>query len=248
MQFLALFLQFLLESPVDLPCLLPDLSQILFDRRVFFDFFPNEHERKAYQQQPAGDPDGLSCQPRCAHASNTGTHREQQNDAKITHHPVLNFRFMGLAPDAECFHTAAQVTNAHGAGKCIAVHLAERLHLHCAGEGNDGVCQQVLLLWQKANNEQQKHFAQHHQLPPVKPLHVAKALPHLFCHQYAQRKSTQRNQIVQHPIPLTIHDVGTQQHDVAGLCICKHLTAEQIRIGILQPARKRKEHRRQEGL
>ena len=196
MQFLALFLQFLLESPVDLPCLLPDLSQILFDRRVFFDFFPDEHERKAYQQQPAGDPDGLSCQPRCAHASNTGTHREQQNDAKITHHPVLNFRFMGLAPDAECFHTAAQVTNAHGAGKCIAVHLAERLHLHCAGEGNDGVCQQVLLLWQKANNEQQKHFAQHHQLPPVKPLHVAKALPHLFCHQYAQRKSTQRNQIV----------------------------------------------------
>ena len=54
MQFLALFLQFLLESPVDLPCLLPDLSQILFDRRVFFDFFPDEHERKAYQQQPAG--------------------------------------------------------------------------------------------------------------------------------------------------------------------------------------------------
>ena len=53
---------------------------------------------------------------------------------------------------------------------------------------------------------------------------------------------------MQHPIPLTIHDVGTQQHDVAGLCICKHLTAEQIRIGILQPARKRKEHRRQEGL
>ena len=31
MQFLALFLQFLLESPVDFPCLLPDLSQILFD-------------------------------------------------------------------------------------------------------------------------------------------------------------------------------------------------------------------------
>ena len=119
---------------------------------------------------------------------------------------------------------------------------------HRTGEGNDGVCQQVLLLWQKAHNEQQKHFAQNHQLPPVKPLHVAKVLPHLFCHQYAQRKSTQRNQIVQHPIPLTIHDVGTQQHDVAGLCICKHLTAEQIRIGILQPARKRKEHRRQEGL
>ena len=71
---------------------------------------------------------------------------------------------------------------------------------------------------------------------------------HVVDDMYAQRKSTQRNQIVQHPIPLTIHDVGTQQHDVAGLCICKHLTAEQIRIGILQPARKRKEHRRQEGL
>lgn len=85
---------------------------------------------------------------------------------------------MGLAPDAKGLHAAAQVADAHGTGKGVAVHLAESLYLHGAGEGNNGVGQQVLRLRQKAHREQQQHLAQHHQLPPVQPLHRLKVLPH----------------------------------------------------------------------
>jgi hypothetical protein len=53
---------------------------------------------------------------------------------------------------------------------------------------------------------------------------------------------------VQHLIPPAIHDIGAQQHDIAGLCIGKHLAPEQIGVGILQAAGQRKEHRRKKGL
>ena len=155
---------------------------------------------------------------------------------------------MGLAPDAKGLHAAAQVADAHGTGKGVAVHLAESLHLHGAGKRNDGVCQQVLRLRQKAHRKQQQHLAQHHQLPPVQPLHCLKVLPHFFCDQHPQRKSAQGHQIVQHLIPPAIHDVGAQQHDIAGLGIGKHLAPEQIGIGVLQAAGQRKEHCRKKGL
>ena len=155
---------------------------------------------------------------------------------------------MGLAPDAESLHAAAQVADAHGTGKGVAVHLAEGLHLHGAGEGNNGVGQQILRLRQKAHRKQQQHLAQHHQLPPVQPLHCLKALPHFFRSQHPQRKGAQRHQIVQHLVPLTIHDIGAQQHDIAGLGIGKHLAPEQIGVGVLQAAGQRKEHRRKKRL
>ena len=140
---------------------------------------------------------------------------------------------MGVAPDAKGLHAAAQVTDTHGTGKGVAVHLAESLHLHGAGKRNDGVGQQVLRLRQKAHREQQQHLAQHHQLPPVQPLQCLKVLPQFFRSQHPQRKGTQRHQIVQHLVPLAIHDIGAQQHDIAGLGIGKHLAPEQIGVGIL---------------
>ena len=155
---------------------------------------------------------------------------------------------MGVAPDAKGLHAAAQVADAHGTGKGVAVHLAESLHLHGAGKRNDGVGQQVQRLGQKAHRKQQQHLAQHHQLPPVQPLHRLKVLPHFFRSQHPQRKGAQRHQIVQYLIPPAIHDIGAQQHDIAGLGIGKHLAPEQIGVGILQAAGQRKEHRRKKGL
>ena len=86
------------------------------------------------------------------------------------------------------------------------------------------------------SKEQQQHLAQHHQLPPVEPLHVPEVLLHLFGGQYAQRKGAQGHQIMQHPLPVPVHQVGTEQHDVAGLRVGKYLAAEQVGVGVLQAA------------
>ena len=221
---------------VDLPGLLPDLGKVFFDHRVLFQILTNEHQRKTDQQQPAGDPDGSAAEPDAALAANAGAQSKQQNDAKIAQHPVFGLGVAGAAPDTQGLHAAAQVADAHGAGKGVAVHLAERLHLHGAGKGDDGVGQQVLLLRQKAHKEQQQHLAQHHQLPPVEPLHVPEVLLHLFGGQHAQRKGAQGHQIMQHPLPVSVHQVGTEQHDVAGLRVGKYLAAEQVGVGVLQAA------------
>ena len=53
---------------------------------------------------------------------------------------------------------------------------------------------------------------------------------------------------MEHPVPLTVHQVGTQQHDVAGLGVGKNLTPEQVGIGILQSAGQGQEHSREKGL
>ena len=117
---------------------------------------------------------------------------------------------MGLAPDAECFHTAAQVTNAHGAGKCIAVHLAEGLYLHGAGEGDEGVGQQIQLLRQKAHDEEHQDLEQHHQLTPVEPLHPLELEADELSHKNA---------------PLARKQLDGHQHDVAGLGVGEDLAA-----------------------
>ena len=231
-----LFLQLLFQGMVDLPRFLPDLGQVFFDDRVLFQIFPDEHQRKADQQKAAADPDGPAAQQRSAPAADAGPDGKQQDDAKVPQHPVPGLRFVGLAPDAQRLHAAAQVTDAHGAGKGVAVHLAESLHLHGAGKRDDGVGQQVLLLRQKAHEEQQQPFAQHHQLPPVERAHLPEALPHFFSGEHPQRKGAQRHQIMQHPLPVAIHQVGAEQHDIAGLCVGKHFAPEQVGIGVLQAA------------
>lgn len=83
------FLQFPLQGAVDLPRLLPDGGQILFDDRVLLQFLPDEHQRKADQQKAAGDPDGSAAQLRRAFTAQPSPQREQQDDAEVTHHPIL---------------------------------------------------------------------------------------------------------------------------------------------------------------
>ena len=65
---------------------------------------------------------------------------------------------LGSAARHEGFHAAAEVADAHGAGKGIAVHLTECLNLHGAGKGNQGVCQHVQGLRQQSHRQQQQNF------------------------------------------------------------------------------------------
>ena len=145
-------------------------------------------------------------------------------------------------PAAQRIHAAAQVADAHGAGKGVAVHLAEGLHLHRAGKRDQRVGHQIPLLREEADHEQHHDLAQHHQLPPVEPLHLLEFLAQQFRREHAQRKEAQRHQIVQHRTPVALDQLHAAQHDVAGLCIGKHLAAIQIGINVLQAAGDRQEH------
>ena len=54
----------------------------------------------------------------------------------------------------------------------MAAHLVEGLHLHSANEGYQRVGQWLQRLRQKAYDQQQHHFAQQNDLPPVELLGV----------------------------------------------------------------------------
>ena len=82
----------------------------------------------------------------------------------------------------------------------------------------------------------------------MEPLQILQLLVHQLCREHAQRKEAQGHKIMQHTPPLPGKGMDSHQHDVAGLGVGKHLAAPDVGVGILQPARKRKEHRRQEGL
>ena len=128
-------------------------------------------------------------------------------------------------PCAEGVHAAAQIADAHGAGEGIAVHLAEGLYLHGAGEGNEGVGQQIQLLRQKAHDEEQQDLEQHHQLTPVEPLHPLELEADELGHKNAQRKGAQRHQVAQCLAPLARKQLDGHQHDVAGLGVGEDLAA-----------------------
>ena len=172
----------------------------------------------------------------CTDAANARAQRKEQDDAEIAQHPIFRVRFVRFAPNAERLDTAAQVANAHRAGKRIAVHLAERLHLHRAGERHDGVRQQIAAFGQEADNQQQEHFSQHDQLPPVQALHGAEALAHSLRHQHTEGKRAQRDEVVQYHPPLPVHNMRAEQDDVARLRVGEHFAAKQVGIRILQAA------------
>ena len=54
---------------------------------------------------------------------------------------------------------------------------------------------------------------------------VLEFLAQQFRREHAQRKEAQRHQIVQHRTPVALDQLHAAQHDVAGLCIGKHLAA-----------------------
>ena len=133
--------------------LLLDLRQILFDK----------HKAQAHQQQRAGKPDRPLAEDADALCADARTQRKDKDNGKVVQGLPQSAFIVAVSECDQRVHAAAQVADAHGTGKRVAMHLAERLHLHGAGKGDDGVGQQVLFLRQKAHKEQQQNLAQHHQ-------------------------------------------------------------------------------------
>ena len=77
-------------------------------------------------------------------------------------------------------------------------------------------------------------------------VHLPEALPHFFgAVSAAQRHAVPDN--AKSALPVAIHQVGAEQHDIAGLGVGKHFAPEQIGIGVLQAAGQRKEHGGEKG-
>ena len=209
----------------------------LFQLLQLLDVLLEEHEAEAHAQQQAGQPDGPACHGEQGHAADACAQREQEDDGKVVHRLAEGLGVAAHQPRTERVHAAAQVADAHGAGEGVAVHLAEGLHLHRAGEGDDGIGQQVQLLRQKAHDEEQQDLEQHHQLTPVEPLHLLQLEADELGSEDAQRKGAQGDQIPQGFAPLARKGMDRHQHDVAGLGVGKDLAAEEISINVLQTAR-----------
>ena len=91
-------------------------------------------------------------------ASQTGTQTKQKDDTEVVHCFIDGLRVVSQAIGAKRLHTASQVSDAHGAGKSVAVDFAEGLYLHGAGEGNHGIRQKIPLARQEAYQQQEKDF------------------------------------------------------------------------------------------
>ena len=154
----------------------------------------------------------------------------------------------GMPERDQRVHAAAQIADAHGAGKGVAVHLAERLHLHGAGEGYQRIGGHIPFGREKAHRKQHGNLGQQYQLPPVHALGLPPAQADALRRRYAQRKGKHWHKIVAEPRQIALKQALAHQHDVAGLRIGKYLAAPDVGIGVLQPARCRQKHNRAERL
>ena len=130
----------------------------------------------------------------------------------------------------------------------MAVHLAEGLHLHGAGEGDEGVGQQVEFLREKAHCKQQQNFRKNDDLPPMECLGVLQLDAGELGHQNAAGKGEKGDKIAQRRGPLAAEQAVAQQHDVARLGVGVHFAAEKVGISVLQAAGKGQKHGDEEGL
>ena len=117
------------------------------------DVFLEEHQAEAHGQQQAGEPDRLCAAEPQRHAAQACAQREQEDDGEIVEGFAPGGAVARHEPAAQRIHAAAQVADAHGAGKGVAVHLAEGLHLHRAGKRDQRVGHQIPLLREEADHE-----------------------------------------------------------------------------------------------
>ena len=136
----------------------------------------------------------------------------------------------------QVLHAAAHVANAHGAGICIAVHLAERLYLHGADKADQHIGQPVQIVGDKANNKQQCNLNQQNQLAPVESLHQVVAVADALGKIDTGGKGQQRQKIPQRFGKITLAKIGGHQHDIAGLSVGKNLAAAHVGVSVLKSA------------
>lgn len=91
-------------------------------------------------------------------SADSGTDSEQTDNAEIAAGFEQNLSVFVLNIETERFHSASDVSDAHGTCKSIAVYLTEGLNLHGTGERNHGICDNIAGFWEKSNNQQQEYF------------------------------------------------------------------------------------------
>ena len=96
-------------------------------------------------------------------------------------------------------HAAAQVADAHGTGKRVAMHLAERLHLHGAGKRDQRVCANIPRGREEAHREQQHDLGQHDELTPVDAAGLPPAQADALRRGHTQCKGQNGDKIVGKP-------------------------------------------------
>ena len=206
--------------------LLLDLRQILFDK----------HKAQAHQQQCAGKPDRPFAEDADALCADARTQRKDKDNGKVVQGLPQRVFIVAVSECDQRVHAAAQVADAHGTGKRVAMHLAERLHLHGAGKRDQRVCANIPPGREEAHREQQHDLGQNDELAPVHLFHALIAAVDAFRHKNARRERDHRHKIAENICPVACKKVCAHQHDVARLRVGKHLVAAAIGIGVLQSA------------
>ena len=137
---------------------------------------------------------------------------------------------------AQRFHTAADVTDTHGAGKGKAVDLAECLYLHGAGKGNHGIGNQIELIRKETDQKQQQNFQNQNQLAPVNAFCLLILLTNQLGSSNSEGKENNRDEIVQRGAKIACKNMLAEQNDIAGLSVGEYLPTGNIGISILQTA------------
>ena len=123
---------------------------------MLFQLFLDEHEKEADQEQHAGEPDrsgGKQGDQTAADACAEGKH---ENDAEVAEGLVQRLTVACLAVGTQGFHAASDISDAHGTREGVAVDLAERLHLHGAGEGYHCIGEDIHILGDDSDHKEQQ--------------------------------------------------------------------------------------------
>lgn len=148
---------------------------------MFINFFPDEHQREADEQQQAREPDGAHAESGKNISAEPRSEGEEEDNTEVADGFLQGLAALRDPIGTYRFHSAAHISDAHGTGESVSVNLAECLYLHRAGEGNHCVGHQVPAVRHKANEEEKKNLNNKNQLPPVDFADVLESLPDQLC-------------------------------------------------------------------
>ena len=101
-------------------------------------------------------------------SAKTCPHCEKKNNSEVIEGFSDIIRFMFAEVSGNGRRTASQISDTHGTGVGITMHLPKALYLHGTGKGYQCGRQHIQFSRHKANNKKKKDFQEKNALPPVK--------------------------------------------------------------------------------